>query len=299
MCTTHLKLFGTLEAVDRSVPMRVAVHPVVGEVMAGYIAGSAKTLMMYPLDTLTTWRELGAGKSHRSVMEYYAGCSVTLLGTLPYAVLFHTAFYACESALLPYVVVSEVLRKLLAGTFGAIAATLVGVPFECLKHRMQLGGTGYTTPLLALKSAVNAGGVRALYTGIGSTLARNIPYNALHFGLFELLVGILRRMASQSNAMWCDLIAGAFAGSFTAVLTTPMDVVNTRLQTQAIFGSSSLTNLTAATAYVGPIDAAVQIARQGGLHALMQGADVRCVLYAPSAIVFFAVYENIKRHLRL
>ena len=69
------------------------VPPLAAEILAGYVAGSAKTLAFYPLDTLTTLRETrtrawGLGELKR----FYAGCGITLLGALPYAIFFHTAF---------------------------------------------------------------------------------------------------------------------------------------------------------------------------------------------------------------
>ena len=72
--------------------------------------------------------------------------------------------------------------------------------------------------------------MRGLYAGFGSTLARNVPYNALHFGLFALIAAGLhaRRMA----AWLVGALAGALAGALTALVTTPLDLVNTRLQTQ-------------------------------------------------------------------
>ena len=70
---------------------------------------------------------------------------------------------------------------IVAPIIGAVAAAMVGVPFECLKHRVQLGAAGYSTPLSALASTLeNDGGVQGLYTGLRSTLARNKPTTGQH-----------------------------------------------------------------------------------------------------------------------
>lgn len=115
-------------------------------------------------------------------------------------------------------------------------------------------------------------------------------YNALHFGLFELFAGVLRGRAHT------DMLAGACSGALTALLTTPMDLVNTRLQTQAMSGSLARADGTVATNFSGIGDAFVTIWREeGGPAALMQGAGVRVAQYAPSACVFFVVYSAIKR----
>ena len=38
--------------------LSLRLPPLAAEVLAGYVAGSAKTLAFYPLDTLTTLREV-------------------------------------------------------------------------------------------------------------------------------------------------------------------------------------------------------------------------------------------------
>ena len=84
-----------------------------------------------------------------------------------------------------------------------------------------------------------------------------------------------------------DALAGALAGALTALATTPLDLVNTRLQTQATgYGAAALSG-----EYASVGDALVRIMREeGGAMALLQGAGFRMLQYAPSAVVFFFVY---------
>jgi len=96
------------------------------------------------------------------------------------------------------------------------------------------------------------------------------------------------------------MLAGALAGALTALLTTPLDLINTRMQTQAMSAPATTGDEDGnAALYAGPVDAFIGILEQGGPSALMQGAGVRMAQYAPSAVVFFVVYEAIKRHLAL
>lgn len=154
-------------------------------------------------------------------------------------------------------------------------------------------------------------GVAGLYRGFGSTLARNVPYNALHFGLYALAASALRparlpatealsgaRLQSRSRRgreqrLFTPRLprAGAAAGALTALLTTPLDLVNTRLQTQRIFTASG-----AAANLSGVVDAISRVAaEEGGPTALMRGAGLRAAQYAPSGLLFFCVYEAVKR----
>ena len=74
------------------------MHPLPASVIAGYLGGAAKTLAFYPLDTLTTWREIGV-RGRPSLRGSYAGCLCSLCAAAPYAALFHTAFWLSEAAL--------------------------------------------------------------------------------------------------------------------------------------------------------------------------------------------------------
>jgi len=275
----------------------IGAPPLAAEIFAGYVGGSAKVLAFYPLDTITTLREVGVQRStsRRPLVQYYAGCGLTLLAALPFAVVFHTALWLCERML--HQILPVAVLRLVASTAGAVAASLVGVPFECLKHRIQLGVRGYATPRQALASTLRGEGTRGLYTGLSSTLARNVPYNALHFGIFELASSALRGAVLPARTR--DILAGALSGAITALLTTPLDLVNTRLQTQAMLAADESGGADGrdVTLYAGPVDALSTILAQGGVPELMQGAGVRVVQYAPSAVVFFVVYEAIKRRL--
>ena len=111
-----------------------------------------------------------------------------------------------------------------------------------------------------------------------------MPYNALNFGLFETFSSLLSARAWP--VVLCSMIAGALAGALTALVTTPLDVINTRLQVRTPDMERE----------VSPAELVAQMWREeGGPAAFMQGAGVRVAQYAPSALVFSAVYQFIKR----
>ena len=84
--------------------------------------------------------------------------------------------------------------------------------------------------------------------------------------------------------------AGALAGALTALATTPIDLINTRVQVQGAVAG--------APRYTGIGDAVVRIVREeGGVGALFRGALPRMLQYSPSAMLFFAVFEAVKRRL--
>lgn len=274
------------------VATEMGLAPWAAECVAGFCGGAAKTAIFYPLDTLTTLREVslwggGAALSLRGAGGAYSGVGAALAGAAPYALLFHGAFWLVSSApLLDGLPPATV--QMLAGTCGALAAAVVGVPFECVKHRLQVGSPGYR---LALLRTLRAEGLGSVYAGLGSTLARNVPYNALHFGTFAAARRGLR--AARCPAGAATPAAAALAGALTALVTTPLDLVNTRMQTQAVLARAA-----GARPYAGVGQAIRRIvAEEGGAAALWQGAAPRVANYAPSAVVFFVVYEHLRRSL--
>jgi hypothetical protein len=199
---------------------------------------------------------------------------------LPYAILFHSVMYVSMLQLSAFGL-EESAVTLLAGAVAAAVSCVVGVPLEAFKHRMQVHGKGYGTSRQAVLSGMQR--PRELYAGVYTTLLRNVPYNAVQWGTYAFLL----RLSAP------PFLAGACAGIATALVTTPIDVVNTRLQTQAVL-SSGLAEEGGAL-YRGPVDAVRRMLHEEGAGAFWRGGGARAAGYAPSALVFFAVYGSMRQ----
>ena len=131
----------------------------------------------------------------------------------------------------------------LAGFVADLAASIVYVPSEVLKTRLQLQGR-YNNPFFtsgynyrstwdACKTIVREEGAVALYSGYKATIFRDLPFSALQFAFYEQEQRLSREwVGSPDIGLGLEILTATSAGGMAGVLTCPLDVVKTRTQTQ-------------------------------------------------------------------
>jgi solute carrier family 25 S-adenosylmethionine transporter 26 len=89
-----------------------------------------------------------------------------------------------------------------------------------------LGQSSFAAARLVLAN----NGVRGFYRGFRITIMREIPFTSLQFPLYELLKVQLSRKLNRKQLYAHEAGAcGSIAGGVAAALTTPLDVLKTRV----------------------------------------------------------------------
>ena len=80
----------------------------------------------------------------------------------------------------------------------------------------------------ALSTIYRSEGGRGLVTGLGATLARDVPFSAVYFAVYTQLKQTMAETGSNSvlRSFCCGLVAGTVA----SIITQPADVIKTSLQ---------------------------------------------------------------------
>lgn len=122
------------------------------------------------------------------------------------------------------------------------------------------------------------------YRGLQSTVLRDVPWNALSFCFFRLLLSAANGLGFGGVSV--DLACGTLGGAIAAVLLTPFDVAKTRLMTQ--------TKEDSAQPYSGTFATIGRVASEEGLPALMAGVVPRVLYLAPLASIVYSVFDWVR-----
>lgn len=118
-----------------------------------------------------------------------------------------------------------------AASCGEIVACLIRVPVEIAKQRRQalLVKSG-TSSLSLLQQAFKQEGLRkGVYRGFGTTIMREVPFSFIQFPLWEFLKTQWTPTTGLPLTPISVALCGAISGGIAAGLTTPLDVIKTRI----------------------------------------------------------------------
>lgn len=269
--------------------------------LAGGLAGTTVDLSLYPLDTIKTRLQSKQGLMRSGGLSgIYRGLSSVLIGSAPGASLFFMT-YESTKALLNPLVGGDGARgagvHMLAASLGEVAACSVRVPTEVVKQRAQAGH--HRTSAEALKAILRSRGEvgvlgvwRELYRGWGITIVREVPFTVIQFPLWEMMKARARRRRDHETPLATEggkdkerdigalesAFYGSIAGAIAAGLTTPLDVLKTRVMLASSAKPSVKTILTG-------------ILRDEGPKVLFSGVGPRVMWISIGGAIFLGSYQ--------
>lgn len=240
--------------------------------LAGGIAGTAVDVSLYPLDTIKTRLQASRGfLANGGWSGIYRGIGSVVAGSAPSAAIFFLTYDRGKALLAG--LGSEPLQHMMSASVAEVMSCLVRVPVEVIKQRTQ--ANLYQSSWDAMKATFRKG---ELYRGFRSTIMREIPFTVIQFPLWELLKAQSAKRWNGDVPVLQSAIYGSVAGAVAATLTTPLDVLKTRI----------MVNPTD----VGLLMTASQLLQSDGIFAFWRGVVPRVVWISFGGAIFLGAYDG-------
>jgi solute carrier family 25 iron transporter 28/37 len=246
---------------------------------------------MFPVDTVKTRMQASQGRlgvnaavravlSDKGIWGFIRGAHVMGFGCIPS----HIGLFGIYEYSMAKLVDKEEFqphRIALCGAMAAVFHDSVLTPHDMVKQRLQMGH--YSGALHCIESVYRTEGPCAFYRGLPAALAMNVPYTAAVTAMNESLRRIFDPLDGGDSTAFSTItgyfLCAGFSGAVAAALTSPFDVLRTRLQTQRDQGLVALITRTF---------------EKDGIRGFFRGTVPRICLAAPAAAVSWGTYETIR-----
>ena len=240
------------------------------QLLAGGVSRAVAQMTLYPLDALRTLAQTRDGRTLADVgaKALVRGCATTstfalVMGSIQFAV-----FGACKS---------RGISTVVASALGASASCIVSVPQDVIKQRLVTGV--YTSFRQAVGTIYKTEGILGFYSAWKPAMTRNVPFVMMTFTTMEgLKRERMKRKSGDDQQKELGLVENMAIGMSSALLagffTQPVDVVKTRMMTQAA---------STAVPYSSALDCLQTIVKTEGVSTLFSGLKQRstymCLLW--------------------
>jgi hypothetical protein len=269
----------------------------VASLFAGSVGSAVGTGVAYPLDVLKTKAQTSLdGLEETGILErirniyanegicgFYGGVRTTMIGK---AVISGVSFGTNKLALSALNATSSwggsFSKILLAACIAGFVAAFLVLPVDRVKIMMQAQDrkSRYSNELECLRVVIRTEGWIGLFTrGLGPTMARELPTNAIYFVVFEQLMQT--SMKNGLGPVGAPFVCGAISGCACWIPVYPIDCVNTRIQNAPGEKSPSARQV------------ALQLYKNEGVLAFYRGLPVLLIRAALSNGVTFLVHDSL------
>ncbi|TKA82889.1 hypothetical protein B0A55_01173 [Friedmanniomyces simplex] len=324
--------------------------------IAGAFAAFTVDLIVYPLDTVKTrlqspdYKRLYTQGANNAVSRsmfrgVYQGVGSVIIATLPSSGAFFSTYEGIKSTLekrnpqrngsklLP----QPLIHAVASGTAELVSCAIL-TPAEVIKQNAQMVDNSNASRPRVNATLVTMKRFRsnplALWRGYTALASRNLPFTALQFPMFERIKQSVRRYRDDRGIRTNTLlesgmitaVSAGTGGSIAAVVTTPIDVVKTRIMLAAAQSAAedqkpvadsvkqtkgaivdatgktiksarasladAMQNISKPPSRKGSMQIAREIIRDQGTKGLFRGGTLRAVWTMLGSGLYLGVYES-------
>ncbi|CAO2142993.1 unnamed protein product [Urochloa humidicola] len=271
-------------------PVEISTGSVLKSALAGGLASALSTSLLHPIDSMKTrvqastlsFPELISKLPQIGLRGLYRGSIPAILGQFSSHGLRTGIFEASKLVLINVApTLPEIQVQSMASFCSTVLGTAVRIPCEVLKQRLQAGI--FNNVGEAIVSTLQQDGPKGFFRGTGATLCREVPFYVAGMCLYAEAKKAAQHAAKRDLEAWEIVAVGALSGGLAAVVTTPFDVMKTRMMTAPPGTPVSMQTVV------------LSILGKEGPLGLFKGAIPRFFWIAPLGAMNFAGYELAKQ----
>lgn len=182
-----------------------------------------------------------------------------------------------------------------SGVCAGLAQAFICSPVELTKTRLQIqadmgGPAKYKGPLHCFQEIYKTEGMRGVFRGQLITIMREIPAFGTYFASFEMCARAFSgEETSESAGKLAVFMAGGMAGTASWLVSYPIDVIKSRLQSDGAFGPSK---------YSGMLDCLRTSIKEEGFGVLTRGLNSTILRAFPTNAATFVVVSSVMKFLK-
>ncbi|KAM3724091.1 Mitochondrial ornithine transporter [Dirofilaria immitis] len=274
----------------------------IADLAAGTVGGFVNVVAGQPLDTVKvkmqtfpTFYPKGIGCFETilrvdGIRGLYAGTVPALVANIAENAILFTAYGYCRKVVAFCVGRSKLedmtpIDNALSGSLASIFAAMVICPTELVKCRLQAQREAFpgmrNSPFSMCRDMYRTNGLKSFYTGMLSTLCREMAGYFLFFGAYELSRSYLTPEGKSKSEIGIlrTALSGGIGGVTLWAAVYPVDVVKSRMQ---VIGSGSFINIFR------------NIVKNEGIRTLYNGLTFALIRAFWATGCLFVSYENSK-----
>ncbi|KAJ3391475.1 hypothetical protein HDU92_009035 [Lobulomyces angularis] len=238
----------------------------------------------------------------------YQGFPTTAIGAVPAQIIYLSAYETTKLNVKKVLSLSKInenvydpVANLLGGMMASLSSQSIVVPIDIVSQKLmiqQKNSIGQSTELYkngfdVIKKTIRSEGIAGLYRGFFASMLTYAPSSGIwwltHSQVKKLFMHFDEKFNkkdnntfnSSDNELAFSAIAGVIAGSTSAFLTNPLDVIKTRMQT--INKGESMKQVF------------YQIYNLDGAGGFYRGVSARMINVAPVSFLMILSYEIVKK----
>ena len=199
--------------------------------IAGSSARGVAQTVLHPIDVARTRLQAKGVALQFTPQTFVKGITPQFLLAFPAGAMQFAAYEWCKD-IFAKAKMAGALPEVVSGALGALGASVVRVPQEVLKQRVQ--ADIYPNAFQGTITLLKADGPMGLYKGYFATISRDVPWNALSFMFFAQAKSLYKVAFGRASTNEENLLLGALSGMTAAVIMTPGVMMNTAMVNTAV-----------------------------------------------------------------